>query len=69
MKSVDCKQNYVYGTSEEINVTIGQSNTQKVINFDNVTGENTIRYVPNWPQFPDQFNALRHWMIENKCIA
>ena len=37
---------------KSLNVTMWQNNTN-IINFDDVTKENTKGHNPNWPQIPD----------------
>lgn len=44
-----------------------------MINFDDVTGENTITHNPNWPQISDRplqntNNNLRLWIRKNECF-
>ena len=44
-----------------------------MVNFDDVTGENTITHNPNWPQIPDHplqntNNNLRLWIRKNECF-
>ena len=59
MKSIHSIERDAYGTSKDL---VGEKEESKcsniMINFDDVTNENTKEHNPNWPDIPDHLYRI-----------